>query len=67
MICGRCDRAIMVGEPYDEHDKVSSSAGGITIYLHKRCPSMSRRSERQGRGHNAPTAQLRQLKREGAG
>lgn len=48
VICGRCDRAIVAGETYDEHDKVSSSAGGITIYLHKRCPSMSSRSGRQG-------------------
>lgn len=43
MICGKCDQAIQLGEAYDRHDKVSSSVGGITIYLHKQCPSKRRR------------------------
>lgn len=45
MMCGACDRMIRFGEEYDGHDKVSSSAGGITVYLHKKClanPSRSR-------------------------
>jgi hypothetical protein len=44
-MCGACDRMIRFGEEYDGHDKVSSSAGGITVYLHKKClanPSRSR-------------------------
>ncbi len=35
-ICVRCDRAIQAGEPYTEHDKVSPSAGGTTLYQHTR-------------------------------
>jgi hypothetical protein len=48
VICGKCDQTIRVGEDYDGHDKVSSSAGGITIYLHKQCPSQPSRRARRG-------------------
>ncbi|WP_432034627.1 hypothetical protein [Streptomyces antibioticus] len=37
-ICARCQEVIRPGEPYDSHDKFSSSAGGIVIYIHRVCP-----------------------------
>jgi len=38
LICGRCDRSIRPGEPYTHHDKISNSAGGITVHVHLECP-----------------------------
>lgn len=36
--CEKCCRMIRPGEPYTSHDKLSTSAGGWTIYIHKECP-----------------------------
>lgn len=41
MICGKCHLTILPGEAYTEHDKLSTSAGGITIRLHVVCPPKS--------------------------
>jgi hypothetical protein len=35
MICGRCDKWIRPGVPYETRDITSPSAGGTTIYFHK--------------------------------
>lgn len=34
MICGRCDSLILPGEEYQTVDKISPSAGGVTLYVH---------------------------------
>jgi hypothetical protein len=36
--CERCGHLIQPGEPYTSHDKISPSAGGITIHVHVECP-----------------------------
>lgn len=38
MICRRCDQPIRPGEDYTSLDKISNSAGGITVHWHKECP-----------------------------
>lgn len=35
MICARCDKPILPGQPYEAFDRVSASAGGLTIHVHK--------------------------------
>lgn len=57
-ICGNCDQTILSGETYDAHDKDSSSAGGVTIHLHKQCPPtpswIARRERHQSRAEPTP-------------
>jgi hypothetical protein len=36
--CEKCGRMIQPGEEFESHDKFSSSAGGLTVYLHVVCP-----------------------------
>lgn len=36
--CERCGQLIKPGEQYTSHDKISSSAAGITVHVHVTCP-----------------------------
>ncbi|MFI0236308.1 hypothetical protein [Streptomyces sp. NPDC016845] len=38
MICWRCHKAITPGQAFESYAKVSISAAGATIHMHKRCP-----------------------------
>ncbi|MFJ9380672.1 hypothetical protein [Streptomyces sp. NPDC101455] len=43
--CGRCDEPIRRDEEFSEHDKLSPSAAGTTIYLHvKGCKKVPTRT-----------------------
>lgn len=37
-ICERCMRLIKADEEYESHDKLSISAAGTTVHVHKVCP-----------------------------
>lgn len=36
--CEKCGRMIRDGEESRSYDKVSASAGGLTVHLHVTCP-----------------------------
>lgn len=45
MICGRCDKPILPGQPYTSHDIEAASGPGATVFIHvewcKRKPTQS--------------------------
>ena len=50
--CGRCDELIRRDEEFTEHDKLSPSAAGTTIYLHvKDCKRVPTRTTQVSLGH----------------
>jgi hypothetical protein len=41
--CEKCSRMIHPGEPCTSYDKLSTSAAGLTVHMHKVCPIPPRR------------------------
>ena len=43
MLCARCDRPILPGQPYSTHTVHGASAAGALVRLHVLCPGVAAR------------------------